>query len=82
MAANVAKIADTSKGKLVIYLDPEDIEGIETKRIYLDGVKTSYKVERLLKIADSKNISKYRAEILVKAPELFSKLLKVELRDE
>lgn len=82
MAANVAKIADTSKGKLVIYLDPEDIEGIETKRVYLDGVKTSYKVERLLKIADSKNISKYRAEILVKAPELFSKLLKVELRDE
>ncbi|MGD9717781.1 MAG: HlyD family efflux transporter periplasmic adaptor subunit [Sulfurimonadaceae bacterium] len=82
MAANVAKIADTSKGKLVIYLDPEDIEGVEYKTVYIEGAKTEYKVQRLSKIADTKNISKYKAEVLVKAPKLFSKLLQVELRDE
>lgn len=78
----LAKIADVSKAKLTVYIDEEDTINMEKKAIYLDGVKSSYKISRSLNIADSKNISKYMAQIIIKSPKLFSKLIKVELKDE
>jgi len=78
----LAKIADISKAKLTIYLDEIDMLNSKNKIIYIDGKKTSYKISRILNIADSKNISKYMAQIIIKSPKLFSKLVKVELKDE
>ncbi len=78
----LAKIADASKAKLTIYLDEVDVADSKKKTIYIDGKKTNYRVSRMLNIADSKNISKYMAQIIIDAPKLFSKLVKVELRDE
>ncbi|MBU1658867.1 HlyD family efflux transporter periplasmic adaptor subunit [bacterium] len=82
VATPLAKVADTSSAILTVYLDEEDVKNAKQKVIYLDEEKTSYKVSRLLNIADSKNISKYMAQIIIKSPKLFSKLVKVELRDE
>lgn len=82
MATPLAQIADTTRGLLTVYLDEEDLPNIESKKIYLDGKKTDYQIERLLNIADGKNISKYKAQIVVKAPKIFSKLVKVEFKDE
>jgi TfoX/Sxy family transcriptional regulator of competence genes len=82
VAAPLAKVADVSKALLTIYLDEPDVINSKEKVIYIDDKKTSYKVSRLLNIADSKNISKYMAQIIIKSPKLFSKLVKVELRDE
>ncbi len=76
----LAQIADISKAKLTIYLDKADVENAKQKVIYLDDKKTNYKITRLLKIADSKNISKYKAEIIVNPPKVFSNLVKVELK--
>lgn len=81
LATPIAKVADTSKALLSIYLDEEDVKNAKNSVIYIDGEKTQYKIDRLLKIADSKNISKYMAQIVIKAPELFSRLAKVELKD-
>lgn len=78
----VAKIADTSKALLTIFLDEEDVVHAKEKIIYINGKTTSYKVNRLLKIADSTNISKYKAQIIIKAPQTFSQLAQVELKDE
>jgi len=78
----LAKVADISKAKLVIYLNSEDVVSAKSKIVYIDGKKTSYNISRISKIADSKNISKYMAQIIIKAPLVFSKLVKVELRDE
>lgn len=76
----LAQVADVSRALLTIYLDEEDIQGIDDKKIYLDGVLSHYKISRILNIADSKNISKYRAQIIITPPKVFSKLLKVELK--
>lgn len=78
----LARIADVSKAKLIIFLDSEDMENVEKKVVYIDGKKTSYKVSRVQRIADSKNISKYTAQIIMKSPKVFSKLVKVELKDK
>jgi len=78
----LAKVADISKAILTIYLDEEDMKDVKKKVVYIDGEKTSYKISRLLNIADSKNISKYMAQIIINPPKLFSKLVKIELKDE
>jgi hypothetical protein len=82
MATPLAQVADTSKAKLTIYLDEEDALNAKSQAVYIDGEKTSYKISRLLNIADSKNISKYMAQIIIKSPALFSKLAKIELKSE
>ena len=78
----VAKIADTSKALLTIYLDAEDVEGARKKVIYINKKKTPYTINRLQTIADSTNISKYKAQIIIKAPKTFSQLAQIELKDE
>lgn len=78
----LAKVADTSKAILTIYLDEEDVINAKNKVIYIDNKKTKYKINRILNIADSENISKYKAQIIIKSPQLFSKLAKIELKDK
>lgn len=82
VATPLAKVADVSKAILTIYLDEPDVLDAKEKILYLNGEKTTYKISRLLKIADGKNISKYMAQIIIKSPKLFSKLMKIELKDD
>jgi len=78
----LATLLDTSKAILTIYLNEEDMKNAKSAIIYIDGNKTAYKIDRLLEVADSKNISKYKAQIIIDAPKLFSKLVKVELKEQ
>ena len=78
----LATVADVSRAKLTIYLDEDNVLGIDKKVIYIDDKKTNYKVSRISKIADSKNISKYMAQIIIKSPKIFSNLVQIELKDK
>lgn len=77
----LAQIEDTSRAKLVLFLEPEELSGIDKKTVYINGEKTEYKVDKVWRVADEKFISSYRAEIYIPTPKgLFSKLMKVEIR--
>ena len=78
----LAKIADISRARLSIYLDARDVANAKNKIILIDSLRTNYKITSILNIADSKNISKYMAQIIIPSPKLFSKLVKIELIDE
>jgi len=78
----LAQVADISSAKLTIYLDSEDLKDAQKKIVYINGVKSSYKISRILSISDSKNISKYKVQIIIDSPEVFSKLVKIELKNE
>lgn len=82
VATPLATIADISKAKLTIYLDEADVRDAKDRVVYIDGKKTTYKISRVLNIADVKNISKYKAQIIIASPELFSRLVTVELKDK
>ncbi|SFV70477.1 hypothetical protein MNB_SV-13-1309 [hydrothermal vent metagenome] len=43
----LAEIKDISRAKLVLFLDEEDLEEISHKIIYLDDVKTDYKIAKI-----------------------------------
>jgi multidrug resistance efflux pump len=77
----LASVVDASRAKLVLFLEPDELEQLEQKTVYLDGEKTEYKVDKVWRVADEKFISSYRAEIYIPAPEgSFSKLMKVEIK--
>ncbi len=78
----LARLADVSKAKLVIYLNRDEIVDSLEKTIYINGVKSSYKIAKVWRVADEKHLSSYKAEIVMDAPKIFSNLVKVELRDE
>jgi len=80
--AALATIMNTKRAILTIYLNEEDVQSAKNSLIYINGKKTAYKIDRLFNIADSKNISKYKAQIIIKAPKIFSKLAKVELKEK
>ena len=78
----LAKIADASRALLTLYLSSEEISTAKDKILYLDGKKSNYKIDRIWNIADEQHLSSYKAQIIIDAPEHFSALMKVELRDE
>lgn len=77
----LAQVMDTSKAKLVLFLEPDELKDLDQKIVYLDDKKTEYKVAKVWSVTDEKFISSYRAEIYIPAPkESFSKLMKVEIK--
>ncbi len=78
----LARTDDLRKGKLVLFLDPEDVPHATEKTVYLDGNKTEYRISKVWKVSDEKLVSSYRGEIIVDVPKegYFSKLVKVELK--
>ena len=79
--SSLARVVDTNRAKLVLFLEPSELEQLEHKTVYLNGEKTAYKVDKVWRVADEKFISSYRAEIYIPAPKgSFSKLMKVEIK--
>ncbi len=81
----LAVVQDTSRAKLTLFLDRDELvdsEGkkIEEKTIYIDGKPTKLHLERIWKVADSQYVSAYRARIVMLPKYPFSKLVKVEFR--
>ena len=77
----LATIEDLSKAKLTLFLEPQEIMGLEDKSIYIDGNLTNLRVDKVWQTSDTKFISSYRAEIIIANPKFkFSKLLKVEIK--
>lgn len=79
MGTPLAKIADVKKAKLTIYLSAEEMSHAKDAKIKINGKMSPYKIDRLWNIADSQHLSSFKAQIIIKAPKQFSKLLKVEL---
>lgn len=76
----LATLVDTSKAILTIYLDKENVEFSKNSVIYINDTETTYRLSRILYLADSVNISKYKAQIIIKAPKIFSQLVKIEFK--
>jgi len=77
---NLAQVADTSKAKLSIFLNADEVEGISEKKIYLNDEASTYKIDKIWPLSDTEHISSYKTEILIQAPKQFSKLYKIEFK--
>ena len=80
MGTPIAQLNDLSSGKLVLFLESEELKNIKKKKIYINDKVTTYKISKIWLITDKKFISSYRTEIIIKNPKSFSKVLKVEFK--
>jgi multidrug resistance efflux pump len=80
IGAPIATLQDISKAKLTIYLSEDELKDIESKKIYIDGKQSDLKFSKIWRVADSKYISSYKAEIILKPFARFSKLIKVDIK--
>jgi len=71
---------DISKGKLTIFLSKEDVDKANSSEIYINDKKSDYKINKIWKVVDTQNISSYKTEIIIPAPDRFSELLKIEFK--
>jgi hypothetical protein len=71
---------DLSAGKLEVFIPISQGDTIESKIIYLDGIKTDLKISKFYKVADDTHISSYKCEIIVPMPKSFSNLVKIEFK--
>ena len=79
---NLAEVADIKKAKLTVFLNGDELEGIESKRVYLNDKSTEYKIDKIWPLSDDEHISSYKTEILIQAPSQFSTLYKIEFKDK
>ena len=80
IGASIAIVQDISRAKLTLYLSEDELKGIEKKRIYINGKETNLKFSKIWKVADTKYISSYKAEIITKPFARFSKLIKIDIK--
>lgn len=80
MGTLLADVYDVTKAKATIYLSRDDVKDVNNSIIYINDKPTDYKINKIWKVADSQNISSYRAEIVLDKPKIFSELLKIELK--
>jgi hypothetical protein len=71
---------DLSKGKIDIFIPISNNADIKNKTIYIDGKKTNLKISKLYKVADNKNISSFKCEIILDKNPQFSKVVKVTFK--
>jgi hypothetical protein len=82
----VLRLLDTSRAKLTVFLTKEDAQNLDKKTIFINGQSKNqngekYQFNKVWNVADEKYISSYRAEIILQAPERFSNLAKIELKE-
>ena len=71
---------DLSKAKLEIFVPIKETEKLREKVVYLDGIKSDVKINKIYDIADSQNISSYKVQLLVPNVKTFSRLVKIEFK--
>ncbi|MFA6788369.1 MAG: HlyD family efflux transporter periplasmic adaptor subunit [Arcobacteraceae bacterium] len=71
---------DLSKGKVEVFVPIADAATLMSKQIVLNNEPTNLKIDKMYKVADAKNISAYKVEIIIDEPKEFSSLLKIEFK--
>lgn len=71
---------DLSKGKLEFYVPISMIDSIKNKTIYLDGIQSKLKINKIYKVADATHISSYKVQIVSENKKKFSRLVKIEFK--
>lgn len=77
---NLAEVADIQKAKLTVFLNSDELENIEKKKIYLNDEVTEYRIDKIWPLSDAEHISSYKTEIVIEAPTQFSQLYKIEFK--
>jgi hypothetical protein len=71
---------DLSKAKLEIFVPIMEVKNLKDKTIFIDGIKSDVKINKIYTIADTQHISSYKVQLLVPNVKIFSRLVKIEFK--
>jgi len=71
---------DLSKGKLIIFVNKNDIKNIKEKSILIDDKNVDVIISKVYKTTDEKHLSSYKVELILPKVDTFSKLVKVSIK--
>jgi hypothetical protein len=71
---------DLSKGKIELFIPISEVSTLENKKIFMNNEPTELKIHKIYQVADAKNISSYKVEIIIDEPKAFSSLVKIEFK--
>lgn len=71
---------DLSKGKIELFIPISEVTTLENKKIFMNDEPTELKIHKIYQVADAKNISSYKVEIIIEEPKAFSSLVKIEFK--
>lgn len=71
---------DLSKGKVELFVPITEAATLMSKQIFINNEATTSKIHKIYKVADAKNISAYKVEIIMDEPKAFSSLVKIEFK--
>jgi len=74
---------DVSKEKIELYVRAKEIEGIQSKSIFINGKKSEYTIEKVSQVRDGVNLSSFLVRIVkknFKPKRYFGTVVKVEFR--
>jgi hypothetical protein len=75
---------DISNLKITLYLTSKEIKGLKEKSVFIDGVKSDFKVNKINKIKDEVKVSRYKVEFIKRNENVdnyfFNKIVKVEIK--
>lgn len=75
---------DISNLKITLYLTSKEIEGLKEKSVFIDGVKSDFKINKINKIKDEVKVSRYKVEFIKRNENVdnyfFNKIVKVEIK--
>ena len=75
---------DISNLKITLYLTSKEIEGLKEKSVFIDGVKSDFKINKINKIKDEVKVSRYKVEFIKRNKNVdnyfFNKIVKVEIK--
>lgn len=71
---------DLSSAKVEVFVPIKQAHTLKNKTIYINDEKTELKISKLHNVADTKHISSYKCEIILKNYTKFSEVLKVSFK--
>ena len=71
---------DLSKGKVELFVPITEAATLMSKQIFINNEAITSKIHKIYKVADAKNISAYKVEIIMDEPKAFSSLVKIEFK--
>lgn len=83
VGSKIMDVFDVSKEKIELYVRAKEIEGIQSKSIFINGKKSEYKIEKVSQVRDGVNLSSFLVRIVkknFKPKRYFGTVVKVEFR--
>ncbi len=76
-------IENQSGSRIIIYVDAKDREGIQNKKIKIEGESDhGYKIEKAATSTDERYLSSYRVELVKEGGGMFGKVVTIEIGEE